>query len=156
MGGIGLLVVVFPVAILVLLILYKLVKNSKVKKFIDRAYNFIFYNFLIRYFQASMLSFWYSSLSQLYNSTSTPDLAISSVIILGQLIIILMSLTTVCRAELEGLNNSRKKIGNLYLNLSTKSKTKVFYGQSLVLQRIIIALIVVFTSFDYGIQFALV
>jgi hypothetical protein len=156
MGGIGLLVVVFPVAILVLLILYKLVKNSKVKKFFDRAYNFIFYNFLIRYFQASMLSFWYSSLSQLYNSTSTLDLAISSVIILGQLIIILISLTTVCRAELEELNNTRKKIGNLYLNLSTKSKTKVFYGQSLVLQRIIIALIVVFTSFDYGLQFALV
>jgi hypothetical protein len=103
-----------------------------------------------------MLSFWYSSLSQLYISTSTPDLAISSVIILGQLIIILISLTTVFRAELEGLNNSRKKIGHLYLNLSTKSKTKVFYGQSLVLQRIIIALIVVFTSFDYGLQFALV
>jgi hypothetical protein len=67
-----------------------------------------------------------------------------------------MSLKTVCRAELEGLNNSRKKIGNLYLNLSTKSKTKVFYGQSLAIQRLIIALIVVFTSFDYGLQFALV
>lgn len=122
-------------------------KVPKVQSALQKIKNTIFYNFLIRYFQASFISFNFAALTSIYNfNTGYQDIGSSMLILLVQYLISTYLIRYLWTNNLEILNSvgNRKEVGNLYQNLDARERDKVFFGAMFFLQRMLIVLIMVF------------
>lgn len=139
--GIILFLAVFGVAVLVS-------KNSpQVQALFIRIKNFIFWNFLIRYFQAAFIGFNFAALKVIQNhGGGFKDVGSSVFILLIQVSILCLIAYILLRKDLAELNKlqTREKIGNLYFNLDTSERRKVLFGLLFFFQRCTLIILVAF------------
>jgi hypothetical protein len=104
-------------------------RNTYVKK----ALLLVFWNLLIRFYMVAFLNYWYSSV----HSLSQPEKAFATlcssivILLLENSIWLHLTVSVFIRWNRRDLDRpeTRNRIGNLYLNLSTSPAAKLFYGQ---------------------------
>ena len=104
---------------LIVILLTKICKN-KIQKLFKKIKEILIWNFLIRYFYASYLNFFFSSVNTLVsNNSSVQEKVVSGFIIGIQLIVNLLFSTKLYLLHPKALdhNITKKKIGFLYENL---------------------------------------
>ena len=115
--------------------------------------NTIFWNFLIRYFQASFIGFNIAALTVVQKSGGDfKDMSSSIVILTLQYSVIVSIAYLLLKTDLKELNklSVRQKIGNLYPSLDTTKRYKVMFSLLFYIQRCFIVVLVAI-RFDFGI-----
>ena len=106
-------------------------KIPQVHDYIIKIKNSIFWNFLIRYFQASFIGFNFAALTIVQKPGGEfSDIGSSIVILVIQYGLVCFIALLMFRKNLEELNKAqiRKRIGNLYFNLDTRKRHKFMFG----------------------------
>ncbi len=96
-----------------------------------RVRNIIFWNFLIRYFQASLIGFNVVALVVvLTTSNGLKGIISSALILLVQYGIVIFVAYFLTKKDLGELNkpSNRQRFGNLYFNLDTHARKQVLFG----------------------------
>ncbi len=108
--------------------------------------NTLFWNFLIRYFQASFIGFNFAALTVVQQPGGLKDIGSSVIILIVQYGLVCFIAQYMLRKDLGELNkpSTRSRIGNLYFNLDTRERQKLIFGLVFYLQRILLVLIVAF------------
>lgn len=119
--------------------------------------DFLFWNFLIRYFQVTFINFHNAGLTSIQQPANLSDKIVSANILAIQyLIVAIVCYILVSRNSFYlDLESTKKSIGNLYLNLNTFSHLKLLYGAMFYIQRISIVFIVAL-KIDFGLQWVLI
>ena len=119
--------------------------------------NTIFWNFLIRYFQASFIGFNFAAHTVVQKSdTGIKDKATSIVILILQYAVVCYSGIFLLRKEQVKLNKPvvRQRVGNLYLNLDTRQRYKLLFGLIFFVQRCFLVILLVI-KYNFSIQWNL-
>ncbi len=128
-------------------------KSPKVNAFFTGIKNTLFWNFLIRYFQASFIGFNFAALTVVQKSGGGfKDISSSVIILIIQYGIVCLIAYILLKKDPRELNKlpTRKKIGNLYFNLDARKRYKLLYGLSFFVQRCILVVILAI-KYDFGI-----
>ena len=122
LGGIAFLAVIVIIAIIILGIMIKFCKQSLCQQIMKKIKTILLWNFVIRYFYAVFLNFFFSSIVSLKSENATvADIVISSLLLIALLTIVLgftCLLLKLDRSFLE-MSNVKKSFGMLYTNLRT-------------------------------------
>ncbi len=118
LDGIKLVLILIFLAVCLLAVAWCLIKNKKVLLLLLKAKDFLFWNFLIRYFQVSFITFNYKSLNSIVGFVNS-EMATSIMIVSIQYGLVLYSAYYLTRKPLLYLanENTRKIVGNLYPQL---------------------------------------
>lgn len=157
LGGVAIAIFIVALVIVTLLIARCLVKNKKVLLFLLKVKDFLFWNFLIRYFQASYINFNFAAVACIYYfTTGLQDSAMSALILMFQYVLVIYICFVLITKPLSYFdrNETKKKLGNLYSFLSSRSRAKIVFGTMFYIQRSLIIIIIV-VKIDYGVQFGL-
>jgi len=102
LGGVSLAIIGIVLLILLLVVLRFACRHPKVVAIVQKVKNFLFWNFLIRYFQASYLNFNFSALYSVFNPSliDPMSLATSGVILVIQYLVVGLILYKLLRLPL--------------------------------------------------------
>ena len=130
LSGVSLAILIILVLSVVILIVRKLNLSEKIRKFVNKVFRLIFWNFLIRYLQVSFINFNYASLTSVLTTESLFEKIMSANIltVLYSLVCLVCYILYTRPNEYLSLAETRERIGNLYLHLQTIQKDKVFFG----------------------------
>ena len=150
LSAFGILIVISVLGLAVLITR----KSPKARELLMKIKNTIFWNFLIRYFQASFIGFNFAALSAVQKKGGGhEDLGLSVLILVVQYVIVAYIGYLIFRKDLQELNriSVRSKMGNLYYNLDTKRRYKVLFGLLFFVQRCLLVALLA-RKYDFGIQ----
>ena len=90
LGGVSLAIIGIVLLILLLVVLKFACRHPKVVAIVQKVKEFLFWNFLIRYFQASYLNFNFSAFNLIFNPTLTDPMSIatSGIILVFQYLVV--------------------------------------------------------------------
>jgi hypothetical protein len=130
LSGISLAIFIILMLIVAILVIRKFKLSEKLKNVANKVFQFIFWNFLIRYIQVAFINMNYSSLTTVLTTDSLFDKIMSANILalLYLLVCLVIYILYNYKNEYLSLSETKQKIGNLYLNLRTNDKVKTFYG----------------------------
>jgi hypothetical protein len=122
LGGIAFLAVIVIIAIITVGVMIKFCRRVFCQRIINKIKAMLLWNFVIRYFYAVFLNFFYSSLVSIKSEDATvADIIISSMILIGLLSVMFgftRLLSQLDKNFLE-MSNVKKSFGMLYTNLRT-------------------------------------
>lgn len=118
-------------ALVILTCLCFLLSACKSNKYVQKAQAMVFWNLLIRFFMVSFINLLYQNMFSLSQGPSVVSSISGSVIIAFIIVIWAVSARYIKRADPVELDKeeTRKKVGNLYLNLETQPYKKLHYSQ---------------------------
>lgn len=125
LGGIALAMIGIVLLLLFLVVARCLCSHPRVKKQLFRLKNFLFWNFLIRYFQASFININFAALNVISNKNIGWQKISTSALIVGlQYGLVVFVFYTLLAKPLYYYSNlnTRLKIGNLYSQLDTSKR----------------------------------
>lgn len=117
----------------------------------------IFWNFLVRYFQASFISFSLSAILKFGNtdlSTMAKTTSITILVIQSLIVTIIAYIVSFTKKRLLHSSILRNRFGNIYSKLDTRKRYKVLFGLMFFVQRGSLVLIVAF-KYNFAIQWLL-
>ena len=117
----------------------------------------IFWNFLIRYLQVSFINLNYASLTSVLTTSNLFEKIMSANIlaVLYSLACLVCYVLLTTPNEYLSLDETKKRIGNLYLHLETIYTEKLFFGAIFFIQRVFIVLVIAL-NVDFAVQFILI
>ncbi len=122
LGGIAFLAVILIIAIVIVGIMMKFCNRPFCQQIVKKIKGFLLWNFVIRYFYAVFLNFFFSSIVSIKSEDATiADIVISSLILTALLSIVfgfIRLLVQLDRGFLE-MSNVKRSFGMLYTNLKT-------------------------------------
>lgn len=130
LSGVSLAVFIILALVVVILGIRKFNLSEKLKNFVQKVFKFVFWNFLIRYLQVSFINLNYASLTTVLTTDSLLDKIMSSNILallylLGSFVAYILF---TAKHEYLCLDETKQRIGNLYLNLKTDERVYKFFG----------------------------
>ncbi len=130
LGGIAFLAIIIIMIIIIVGLMIKFCKQPFCQQIINKIKAILLWNFVIRYFYAVFLNFFFSSIVSLKSKDATiADIVISSLILTALLIVVIgftWLLVQLDRNFLE-MSNVKKSFGMLYTNLRTyKLSTRLY------------------------------
>ena len=140
LSAIGILLAVFIIGFALLISKY----SPRVYEFFERIKQTVFWNFLIRYFQASYIGFNFAALSNVIKASSgLKDIGTSIGILVSQYALVTYAAYILLKRDPEilGTFETKLRIGHLYHNLDTRVKQKIVFGLLFFVQRSLIVLV---------------
>jgi hypothetical protein len=122
LGGIAFLAVIVIISIIIIGIMIKFCKQPFCQRIVNKIKAMLLWNFVIRYFYAVFLNFFFSSIVSLKSEDSTiADIVISSFILTTILSVIFGFTRLLIKLERSFLemSNVKRSFGMLYTNLKT-------------------------------------
>jgi hypothetical protein len=116
LSGVSLAILIILVLAVAVLLIRKFNLSEKLKNFADKVIRFVFWNFLIRYFQVAFLNLNFASLTSVLVPESLQDLIISAIILaVLYCLVCLVGYMLITRPnEYLSLDKTKQRIGNLY------------------------------------------
>lgn len=151
LSGVSIAILVILLFVCAIFIIRRFNIGEKLKALAQKIVKMIFWNFLIRYFQVAFINLNFSFLTSVKTTDSLFEMIFSIIIVLAMYALVCFLCSYLLSRTQEYLcqEETKKSIGNLYLNLDTVHKTKRFYGAMFFIQRAIIVLIIAL-KYDFG------
>ena len=157
LSGLSIIGIAGGVLILLVLVISMGLRHPKIKGYVERIKLFFMWNFCIRYYQVTFINIHFDSITQLLKSPISFPASLSPALILLLSTAVLITFSYVLLKwplEKLGLESTKAKIRNLYLNYDTSQRSKTAYGLLFYLLRLLIIAILV-TKISYCFQAAL-
>jgi hypothetical protein len=152
LSGVSLAILIVLAFVVIILVIRKLKLSEKLKNFVNKVFKFVFWNFLIRYLQVSIINLNYASLTTILTTDNLLDKIMSANILALLYLLVCLVIYILCTRKHEYLclNETKQRYGNLYLNLRTDNKAKTFFGAMFYIQRVLIVVIIALKA-DFGV-----
>ena len=132
LGGVSIAIIGIIILVLILIAARFACRHPKVVPLVQKVKEFLFWNFLIRYFQASYLNFNFTALHIMFNYTTTSlsSLITSAVILLIQYSLVILIFYKLINLPLNQFQRQsiKKQIGNLYTSLDVTERKNVVFA----------------------------